>query len=229
MENQFEKLNILLGKSNMEKIKNARIIVFGLGGVGGYVVESLVRSGVELLDIVDNDKFCITNINRQILATHKTIGRYKVDVQEERILDINPNCKINKFKVFYLPETSKNLDLSKYDYIVDAIDTVAGKIEIIKAAKELNIPIISCMGTGNRLNPTDLKIADIKETKGCALAKIMRKLCKEQGINELKVVYSEESLKHNLNKDRKLGSSIFVPATAGFIIGSEVIKDIVSK
>lgn len=233
MLNQFEKMQILIGKNHMEKLKNSHVIVFGIGGVGGHIVEALVRSGIGSISIVDNDKISLTNLNRQILATHKNIGEYKIDVAEKRILDINPDCKTKKFKVFYLPETSSQIDLSQYNYIIDSIDTVSGKIEIIKNAKKFKIPIISCMGTGNKLNPLDLNVTDIYKTKVCPLAKVMRKLCKENNIDALKVIYSHESpLTPIVNSELKtqgLGSTAFVANTAGLIIASEVIKDIINK
>ncbi|MDD4110882.1 MAG: tRNA threonylcarbamoyladenosine dehydratase [Clostridia bacterium] len=236
MLNQFSKTESLLGKNNMKKLKQSHIIVFGLGGVGSYVVESLVRSGITKLDIVDNDKICLTNLNRQIFATQKTIGRDKVDVAEERIYEINPNCKVKKWKCFYLPENSSQFNFSKYDYVIDAIDTITAKIEIVKNAKNCNIPIISCMGTGNKLDPTAFMVADIYQTSVCPLAKVMRKLCKDNGIDKLKVVYSKETpltpiLNNDINRIDKVspGSVSFVPSVAGLIIASEVIKDLIKR
>lgn len=230
MENQFSRTELLFGKQNMEKLAKSHVAIFGLGGVGSYVVEALVRSGVGQIDIIDNDKIYVTNLNRQLFATQKTIGKDKIDVAETRILEINPNCKVTKFKCFYLPETSSQIDFSKYNYIVDAIDTVSGKMEIIKNAQKLNIPVISCMGTGNKVDPTAFIVADIYKTSICPLAKVMRKLCKENNIKSLKVVYSKEnpiSLIENIELNNRIpGSSSFVPSVAGLIIAGEVIKDI---
>lgn len=236
MSNQFIRTQILFGESNMEKLKDACVIVFGVGGVGGYTVEALARSGVGYIDIVDNDIISLSNLNRQILATHKTIGQRKIDVVEQRIKEINPNCKVTKFDLFFLPENSSQINFLKYDYVVDAIDTVSGKMEIIKKAKECKVPIISCMGTGNKIHPTELTVADIYQTNICPLAKIVRKLCRENNIENLKVVYSKEvpltpiydnNLKERPNNHASPGSTAFTPAVAGLIIASEVIKDII--
>lgn len=233
MENIFARTQLLLGKNGMTKLSESRIIVFGIGGVGSYVVEALARSGIGSIDIVDNDKVCLTNINRQIIATHTTLGKDKVDAAKERILDINPKCKVTTFKTFYLPETAELIDFSKYDYVVDAIDTIAGKMEIIKRAEQNNVSVISCMGTGNKLDPTGFVIADIYKTSVCPLAKIIRKLCKENEIKKLKVVYSkEEPISHKevseekSNKRQTPGSIAFVPSVAGLIIAGEVVKDL---
>lgn len=224
MSNEFSRTELIIDKENMKKLKKSHIIVFGLGGVGGYVVEALARIGVGNIDVVDNDKFNLTNINRQILATHKTLKKNKVDIAEERIKEINPKCKVKKWKCFYLPENSSQIDLSKYDYIVDAIDTITAKIEIAKNAQKYKIPMISCMGTGNKLDPTTFEVADIFQTSICPVAKIMRKLCKENGIEKLKVVFSKEiPIKIN---SRTPGSVSFVPSVAGLITAGEVIKDL---
>ena len=191
--NQFARTRLTFGKENMEKLYNARVIVFGIGGVGSYVVEALVRSGIGAIDIVDDDKICLTNLNRQIYALHSTIGRDKVDVAEERIHDINPDCKVTKWKTFYMPDTADQFDFSQYDYIVDCIDTVTGKLEIITRAKALKKPVISCMGAGNKVDPTKLKVADITRTSVCPLARVMRNELKKRRIKRLKVVFSTET------------------------------------
>lgn len=211
----------------MNKLNNSRVIVFGIGGVGGYVAEALVRGGIGSIDIVDNDKIYASNLNRQILATHSTLNKYKVDVAEERVHDINPNCKVVKHNFFYLAETAKQINLSEYDYIIDAIDTVSSKIEIIKNAKKLNVPVISCMGTANKMDPSKLEVSDIYQTSVCPLAKVIRKLCKENEITNLKVVYSKElSSLFNLEDKTVLGSNSFVPATAGLLLASIVLKEL---
>ena len=192
MENQFTRSEILLGSDSMEILKNSRVAVFGVGGVGGYVVEALARSGVGHIDIIDNDTVSITNINRQIIATLSSVGKYKVDVMKERIIDINPNAEINAFRCFYLPETKNQFDFSKYDYVVDAVDTVTAKIQLILQAKEAGTKIICSMGAGNKLNPSMFEVADISETSVCPLARVMREACKKRGIRKVKVVYSKE-------------------------------------
>ncbi len=234
MINQFSRTELVLGKENVDKLKNAKIAIFGLGGVGGYVCEALARSGVSIFDLIDNDKVSITNINRQLIATFDTIDKYKCDVMEERILSINPNAKINKYKCFYLPENSNQFDFSKYDYVIDAIDTVTAKIDIIVKCNELNVPIISSMGTGNKINPMMLEVTDIYKTSVCPLAKVMRYELKKRRIKKLKVVYSKENpikidqnlIEEETNKKNIPGSVSFVPSVAGLIIASEVIKDI---
>lgn len=243
MINQFSRTQLLLGKNGLKKLANSRVAVFGIGGVGGFTVEALIRSGIGEIDIIDNDEICLSNLNRQIFATRKTVGKNKVDIAEERILEINPNCKVNKFKCFYTPETSAQFDFTKYDYVIDAIDTVSGKLEIIKNAKKANIPVISCMGAGNKLDPTGFTVTDIYKTSVCPLAKVMRKLCKVNGIDSLKVVYSKEtpvgpltseniddgltSSEFEQNIKRKIpGSIAFVPSVAGLIIAGEVIRDL---
>ena len=182
MLNQFSRTELLVGKDGMEKLSNSHVAVFGIGGVGGYVVEALVRSGVSKFDIIDDDMVCLTNINRQIIATRDTVGKYKVDVMKERILSINPNAEVNTFKCFYMPENADDFDLSKYDYIVDAIDTVTAKLELIVRAKQLNVPIISSMGAGNKLNPAEFEVADIYSTSVCPLARVMRYELRKRGI-----------------------------------------------
>ena len=224
MENRFSRTQQIFGKENMQKLAASRIAVFGIGGVGGYTVEALARSGVGTLDLIDADKVCLTNINRQILATDKTVGRYKTDVARERILDINPDVVVNVHKVFYLPDTRERFDFTQYDYVVDAIDTVTGKIELVLQAKEAGTPIISSMGAGNKINPAMFEVADIYETSVCPLARVMRRELKKRGVKRLKVVYSRE--KPREAGGRVPGSTAFVPSVAGFIIASEVIKDI---
>ena len=210
---------------SIEKLKKCRVAVFGVGGVGSYAVEALARAGVGAIDLIDNDTFNVTNINRQLYATHKTIGQYKVDVACERILDINPECNVTAHKKFYLPENAENIDLSQYDYIVDAIDTVAAKVELVINADKCGIPIISSMGTGNKLHPEMFEVTDIYKTSVCPLAKVMRTRLKKEGIKKLRVVYSkEEPIK---NVDNIIGSVPFVPSVAGLIIAGEVINDLI--
>lgn len=234
MINQFSRTELLFGTEAVEKLKNSRVAVFGIGGVGGYTVEALVRSGVGELDLIDNDDVSLTNINRQIIATHSTIGMSKVDVAKARCIDINPDVKINTHKVFYLPENSGEFDFTQYDYIVDAIDTVAGKLEIIENANKAGVPIISSMGAGNKLNPTMFEVSDIYKTSVCPLAKAIRLGCKKRGIKKLKCVYSKENamtpiseLDEEVTSKRQTpGSNAFVPSVVGLIIASEVIKDL---
>ncbi len=227
----FSRTQMLIGKDNIEKLQKSRVAVFGLGGVGGFAVEALVRTGIGAVDIIDNDSVDITNINRQIIATHSTIGQNKTDVFEKRLLDINPEIKITKHNLFFSNETSDQFDFSQYDYIVDAIDTVSAKIELILKANESNTPIISSMGTGNKLNPTELEVTDIYKTSVCPLARVMRYELKKRGVKKLKVVYSKEEPKKAYDDDKLNGripaSASFVPATAGLIIASEVVKDII--
>lgn len=225
MENQYTRTIAVLGETAIEKLKKCRVAVFGVGGVGSYVVEALTRAGVGAIDLIDNDTFNITNLNRQLYATHKTIGQYKVDVARERILDINPECKVATHKMFYLPENADSLDLSVYDYIVDAIDTVAAKVELIIRADKNSTPIISSMGTGNKLNPQMFEVSDIYKTSVCPLAKVMRTRLKKEGIKKLRVVYSKEE--PITNTDNIIGSVPFVPSVAGLIIAGEVIKDLI--
>lgn len=229
MDEQFSRIGLLLGNDSMEKLSKAHVAVFGVGGVGGYVVEALVRSGIQHIDIVDNDTVSISNINRQIIATHSTVGQYKVDVMERRILDINPNAKVNVYRCFYLPQTRDQFDFTQYDYVVDAIDTVTGKLQLIQQAKEAGTKVISCMGAGNKLDPTRFEVADISKTSVCPLARVMRQECKKRGIKDVKVVYSkEEPIKPRFAEGAEVvpGSTAFVPSVAGLIIASEVIKDL---
>lgn len=247
MLEQFIRTELVFGKEAMEKLRQSRVAVFGVGGVGGFVVEALARCGVETFDIFDNDTICMSNINRQIIATTKTVGDYKVDVMKDRILDINPNAVVYTYKTFYLPEVADRYDFSNYDYIVDAIDTVTAKIELVLRANKAKVPIISSMGTGNKIDPTKLEITDIYKTTICPLAKVMRKELRERGIDKLKVIYSTEQPRRQLtessenvegnannnieesknrSKRQVPGSTSFVPSVAGLIIASEVVKDI---
>ncbi|NLZ83111.1 MAG: tRNA threonylcarbamoyladenosine dehydratase [Clostridiales bacterium] len=248
MLNQFSRTELLFGNEAMERLAGARVAIFGIGGVGGYAAEALARSGVGAIDLIDDDKVCLTNINRQIIATRKTIGKYKVDVMKERVLEINPKAVVYTHQCFFTPETADQFDFSDYDYVVDAIDTVTGKIELVMKAGEKDVPIISCMGAGNKLDPTRFEVADIYKTSICPLAKVMRKELRARGVKSLKVVYSKEeaikpmddssaSCRSNCvcppGTDRKCtakrqipGSNSFVPAVAGLIIAGEVIKDI---
>lgn len=239
MINQFSRTQLLLGKDSMIKLSKSKVAIFGIGGVGGHTAEALARSGVGQLDIIDNDKICLTNINRQIFATTKTIGKYKVDVAKERLKEINPNIIINKYKKFYTPDISNEFDFSKYDYIVDAIDTVTGKIELVVNAQKSNTPIISSMGAGNKLNPTAFEVSDIYKTSVCPLARVMRHELKKRGIEKLKVVYSKEKPitiaeteliengEQSTQKKQIPGSTSFVPSVVGLIIAGEVIKDLI--
>lgn len=248
MLNQFSRTELLFGKEAMERLEKSRVAVFGIGGVGGYTVEALVRSGIGSIDLIDDDKVCLTNLNRQIIATRSTVGKYKVDVMEQRIHDINPKCNVNKHKCFYLPETKDEFDFREYDYVVDAIDTVTGKIQLIMQAQECGTPVISSMGAGNKLNPAMFEVADIYKTSVCPLAKVMRRELKKRGVKKLKVVYSKEQpirpiedmsiscrtncicppgAQHKCTERRDIpGSTAFVPSVVGLIIASEVIKDI---
>lgn len=231
-DNQFERTELLLGNKATEKLKNAHVAVFGIGGVGGYVVEALARSGVGEIDVIDKDTVSVSNINRQIIALHSTVGMAKTEAVKKRALDINPNIKINTFDVFYLPETADMFDFSKYDYVVDAIDTVKGKIEIIVQADKANVNVISSMGAGNKLDPTRFEVDDIYKTSVCPLARVMRRELKARGIKKLKVVYSkEEAVKvQSSGSERPVpGSVAFVPSVAGLIIAGEVIKDLVKE
>lgn len=224
MKEQFSRTAQLLGNENVEKLFDKHVIVFGVGGVGGYVVEALVRSGVGNISIVDNDVVNESNINRQIIAFHSTIGMQKVEVLKNRILDINPNCQVFVHNQFFLPENSNDFDFSIYDYVVDAVDTVTAKIEIIKKAKESNVPVISSMGTGNKLNPVGFKVSDISKTKVCPLARVMRNELKKRGISKVKCVYSEEN---PVIQTKTPASVAFVPPVAGLLIASEVIEDLI--
>lgn len=229
MQNQFSRTERLLGADAMERLKNARVAVFGVGGVGGYAIEALVRSGVGTIDIFDHDVVSVTNLNRQIIATHDTIGRYKVDVMKERALTINPDVVINAHNCFYMPDNAAEYDFSAYDYIIDAIDTVTGKIEIIMRANEAGVKVISCMGTGNKLDASAFKVADIYKTSVCPLARVMRYELRKRGIKRLKVVYSEEKPiqgKSDTEAENAPASVVFAPAVAGMIAAGEVIKDL---
>ncbi|WP_313577499.1 tRNA threonylcarbamoyladenosine dehydratase [Lacrimispora sp.] len=248
MLNQFSRTQLLLGEDAMEKLKSAKVAVFGIGGVGGYVVEALVRSGVSSFVLVDDDKVCLTNLNRQIIATRKTVGKYKVEVMKDRILEINPDAEVEMHQCFYLPENADDFDFKNYDYVVDAVDTVTAKLELIMRAKEAGVPVISCMGAGNKLDPTKFQVADIYKTTMCPLAKVMRRELKKRGVKKLKVVFSTEKptrpledmsiscrtncicppgAKHKCTERRDIpGSVAFVPSVAGLIIAGEVIKDL---
>ena len=229
MLNQFSRTELVIGKEGVEKLNNAKVAIFGLGGVGSFVLEGLVRAGIGNFVLIDDDKICLTNLNRQILATRKTVGQPKVEVAKQRILDINPNANVEIYQEFFMPETEGILDNS-IDYIVDCIDTVTAKIELVVRAEKLNIPIISCMGTGNKLDPTRFEVTDIYKTSICPLAKVMRKELRNRGIKKLKVVYSkEEPVKLNETEKKKVPGSIsFVPSVAGLIIAGEVVKAILN-
>ena len=237
MTNQFSRTELLIGKDSIEKLQKSRVAIFGLGGVGGYVAEALARSGIGAIDIIDNDKICLTNLNRQIYATHSTIDRYKTDVAEERILDINPNIKIVKHQIFYTPETKKQFDFSTYDYVIDAIDTVVGKLSLIEEAKKCNVPIICAMGAGNKLDPTKFEVSDISKTSVCPLARVIRQELKKRRIKKVKVVYSKEPpiKPFEINSDeistkRQIpASNAICPSVMGLIIANEVIKDLIKS
>ena len=231
MPEQFSRTELLLGAENMERLARSRVAVFGIGGVGGYTVEALARSGVGTLDLIDNDTVSLTNLNRQIIALHSTIGQYKVDAAAARIHDICPETVVHAHRCFYLPETADEFDFSQYDCVVDAIDTVTGKLELVMRAKEAGVPIICSMGAGNKLDPSAFRAADIYETKVCPLARVMRTECRKRGIQKLRVVYSEEmpvtpaeSAESVPGKRSVPGSTAFVPSVAGLIIAGEVIR-----
>lgn len=232
MSERFSRTELLVGKENMERFAAARVAVFGVGGVGGYVVEALARSGVGTLDLIDSDTVSESNINRQIIATTRTVGEYKVDVAKRRVQEINPDAAVNIYKTFYMPETAGQFDFTEYDYVVDAIDTVTGKLELIVQADRAGVPIISSMGAGNKMDPAAFEVADIYKTSVCPLAKVMRRELKKRNIKHLKVVYSREEpltplVKIEEGKRRQLpGSMAFVPSAAGLIIAGEVIKDL---
>lgn len=241
--NEFSRTELLIGQAALEKLQNSRVAIFGVGGVGGYVCESLVRSGVGHFDLIDNDTVSLTNINRQIIALHSTIGKLKVDVMKERMLDINPDVDVSVHPCFYLPETADQFDFSNYDYVVDAIDTVTGKIEIIVQADAHQVPVISSMGAGNKLNPAMMEVSDIYKTSVCPLARVMRRELKKRHIKHCKVVYSKEKAiqpsqaslekyvadsEENFTKKSIPGSTAFVPSVAGLILASEVIKDLIT-
>lgn len=249
MLTQFSRTELLLGKEGMERLKNARVAVFGVGGVGGYVCEALVRSGVGSFDLIDDDKVCLTNLNRQIIAARSTVGQYKVDVMKERMLDINPDVQVETYKCFFLPENADDFPFAEYDYVVDAVDTVTAKIELVMKCQSMGVPIISSMGAGNKLDASAFQVADIYKTKMCPLAKVMRRELKKRGVKKLKVVYSEEKptkpiedmaiscrthcicppgAAHKCTERRDIpGSVAFVPSVAGLIVAGEVVKDLV--
>ena len=233
MNERFSRTELLLGSEAMEKLKNAHICVFGVGGVGGYVCEALSRSGVGALTLVDNDTISESNINRQIFATTSTVGMMKTAAAKKRLTDINPEIKITEYNMFYLPETADAIDLTKFDYVVDAIDTVTAKIHLAQKCDELNIPLISSMGTGNKLDPTMFEVTDIYKTSVCPLARVMRAELKKRGVKKLKVVYSKEqpqnAVADSSNGRHAPGSCAFVPSVAGLIIASEVIKDLIGE
>ena len=248
MLNQFSRTQLLLGEEGMEKLFRARVAVFGIGGVGGYTVEALARSGIGALDLIDDDRICLTNLNRQILATRKTVGQFKVDVAEQRILEINPNAVVHTYKTVYTPQTAGQFDFTQYDYIVDTIDTVSGKLELVEQAQRAGVPVISCMGAGNKMDPTAFEVADIYETSVCPLARVMRHELRKRGISHLKVVYSREpamtpiedlsiscrahcicppgTARKCTQRRQVPGSNAFVPPAAGLIIAGEVVKDL---
>lgn len=225
---------MLLGKSGLERLKGARVAVFGVGGVGGHICEALARAGVGAIDLYDNDTVSLSNLNRQLVALHSTVGRAKVDVMRERILDINPNCAVRAYKIFYLPENADNYPLEQYDYIADAIDTVSAKIELAVRARTAGVPLISSMGTGNKLDPTHFCVTDLSKTEGCPLARVMRRELKARGITHLKVVYSTEPVAAHVweppmspdEKKQPPASLSFVPPVAGLILAGEIIKDL---
>ena len=247
MLNQFSRTQLLFGPEAMEKLSQSRVAIFGIGGVGGYAVEALARSGIGTLDLVDDDRVCLTNLNRQLHATRKTVGKYKVDAAEERIHEIYPECIVNTYRTFYMPDTRNQFDFAKYDYVIDAIDTVTGKLSLIEAAEETGTPIISSMGAGNKTDPTAFRVADIYQTSVCPLARVIRSECRKRRIRHLKVVYSTEqpvrpledpaiscrshcicppgTRKCTVRRDIP-GSTAFVPSAAGLIIAGEVIKDL---
>lgn len=249
MLNQFSRTELLLGKEAMEKLRGSRVAVFGIGGVGGYVCEALVRSGVGAFDLIDDDKVCLTNLNRQIIATGSSVGKYKTEVMKERMLDINPEVKVETHQCFFLPENANTFPFEEYDYVVDAVDTVTAKLELVMKCKEKNVPIISSMGAGNKLDASQFRVTDIYKTKVCPLAKVMRRELKKRGVKKLKVVYSEEQpirpvedmaiscrthcicppgAAHKCTERRDIpGSVAFVPSVAGLIIAGEVVKDLI--
>ena len=246
MQDQYSRTQLLLGAEAMEKLHRARVAVFGIGGVGGYTVEALARSGVGALDLIDDDRVCLTNLNRQIIATRSTVGQYKVDVAEQRIHDIDPNIKVTTHRCFFGPETQDDFDFTQYDYVVDAIDTVTGKLALVMKCKEAGTPIICSMGAGNKMDPTRFEVTDIYKTSVCPLAKVMRTECRKRKIKHLKVVYSKEpaltpmadgaaqgdtcpadAQRKGTPRRTVPGSNAFVPSVAGLIIGGEVVKDLV--
>ena len=239
-ENQFSRTELLIGKENLQRLARARVAIFGVGGVGGYVVEALARSGVGTLELIDSDKVVLSNLNRQIIATYDTIGQYKVDAAKARVLSINPQAVVNVYRIFYLPETASQFDFASYDYVVDAIDTVTGKLMLAEQAQKSGTPIISSMGAGNKMDASAFEVADIYETSVCPLAKVMRRELKKRGINKLKVVYSKETpmtprmAEQICGQDaaggrrrQTPGSMAFVPSVAGLIIAGEVVRDLI--
>lgn len=248
MLDQFSRTQLLLGQEGMERLFHARVAVFGIGGVGGYTVEALARSGIGALDLIDDDRVCLTNLNRQILATRSTVAHYKVEVAEERIHAINPKCEVRTFKTFYTPDTASQFDFTQYDYVVDAIDTVTGKLALVEQAARAGVPIISCMGAGNKMDASAFEVADIYETSVCPLARVMRRELKKRGIQKLKVVYSKEppitpledmsisckahcicppgTARKCTDRRQVPGSNAFVPAVAGLILAGEVVRDL---
>ena len=242
MSEQFSRTQLLIGEEGIEHLRKARVAIFGIGGVGGYVAEALARSGVGHLDLIDNDKVCLSNINRQIIATHDTVGQYKVDAMRARILSINPDAVVEAHRCFYLPETAGQFDFSNYDYVVDAVDTVTAKIEIIMQAKAAGVPVVSSMGAGNKLDASAFQVADIYETSVCPLARVMRRELKKRGVERLKVVYSREEpyfMEAGISAEAEIsvgevscrkrsipGSIAFVPSVAGLILAGEVVKDL---
>lgn len=233
MDNRFSRLEILIGYENFDRLVHSHVAVFGVGGVGGYVVESLVRSGIGEITVIDYDDVSLTNLNRQIIAIEETIGKKKVDVIEKRIMSINPECEVHTYDMLYLKETADSIDLTRFDYVVDAVDNISAKLELIERCQKLNIPIISCMGTGNKLDPSMLEITDIYKTSVCPLAKVMRRELKKRNIKKQKVLYSKEypikPLKSNeeTNKREVVGSTSFVPSSAGLLIGSFVVRELI--
>ena len=250
MLDQFSRTQLLIGAGGLDTLKNSRVAVFGIGGVGGYAVEALARSGVGTLDLIDDDRICLTNLNRQIHATRKTIGKYKAEVARDRILEINPDAAVNVHKTFFMPESANEFDFGSYDYVIDAIDTVTGKVALVMEAQKAKVPVISSMGAGNKMDPTAFEVADIYETSVCPLAKVMRRELKKRGVEHLKVVYSKEkpltpiedgeiSCRGNCicppdtartcTVRRQIpASNAFVPSVAGLIIAGEVVKDLIS-
>ena len=243
MPDQYSRTRLLLGTDGVDRLRSAHVALFGLGGVGGYAAEALARAGIGRIDLIDNDTVSLTNLNRQMLALHSTLGQYKVDAAAARIRDIDPTIEVRTFKTFYLPETANQFDFTQYDYVLDAIDTVTGKLALMQQARDAGVPVISCMGTGNKLDPTGFKVADISKTSGCALSRVIRKECAKRGIKGVKVVYSEElpleveNDAEEMAQSREAGSSRrslpgstpFVPGVAGLIMAGQVIRDLSGK
>ena len=243
MPDQYSRTRLLLGSEGVDRLRSAHVALFGLGGVGGYAAEALARAGIGHIDLVDNDTVSLTNLNRQMLALHSTLGQYKVDAAAARIRDIDPTIEVRTFKTFYLPETANQFDFTQYDYVLDAIDTVTGKLALMQQARDAGVPVISCMGTGNKLDPTGFRVADISKTSGCALSRVIRKECAKRGIKGVKVVYSEElpleveNDAEEMAQSREAGSSRrslpgstpFVPGVAGLIMAGQVIRDLAGK